>query len=325
MSISSSQLSHLRRAAKFLESNGIRATRYASGAGTRGGLIETLLNAFLGNRRLQQRSLGGLSDVDLARQLLESQGYTISPRGRLRDVGGRTGGTGSGRQTQTAPGGSGTGGRSPRNRLTQPPEPPQPPRTRGLERIGGRRAPAGAPPLPGEESPQMEEILTPQSSNVFSFAYDPYTSTLFVTYQAHALNPDSVSTGRGRQGGRSQLRGKLGKTVGGKTGERGPMYSYLDVPARVYQRMRLASSKGKFVWDELRIRGTIYGHKYRYQLVQGQVTTQGGISGVYIPRKATRQGFRTRSVADIGSGRRGFESSTLPAQRGFSTRKPRGL
>lgn len=314
------QLSHLKRAANWLQSNGVRNTRYATGLGSRGGLLEMLLNAFIGNRGLQRRSLGGLSDIELAKQLLRGAGYDVTARGRIREL------PGGGRQpqTQTAPGGSGTGQRPPRNRLIQPPAPEERPQ-RGIQPIGSRRAPAGAPPLPGEESPQQEEILTPQSSNVFSFAYDPYTSTLYVTFQAHALNPDSVSTGRGRQGGRSQLRGKLGSTVGGKTGQRGPMYAYLDVPARVYRQMQLANSKGKFVWDKLRVRGTIHGHQYRYQLVQGQVTTQGGISGTYIPRKATAKGFRTRSVADVGRGRRGFESSTLPSQRGFSTRRPRGL
>lgn len=184
-----------------------------------------------------------------------------------------------------------------------------------------------APPLPGETTPYSEEILcVAESSNVYSFAYDYRASTLFVTFQGHKINRKSVSNQRVRHGGgtsRPQLVGRLGSTVTGERGGRGAMYAYYDVPVRVFERMQRAASKGKFVWDELRVRGTVYGHKYRYSLVQGQVSTQRGVAGVYIPRKATKEGFRTRSVADLGTGRRGFQTSTLPAQNGFSTRRRR--
>ena len=187
--------------------------------------------------------------------------------------------------------------------------------------IGSRGwfSPTLEPPRPGEDHAFSREILTPQSSNVFSFTYDYATSTLFVTYKAPLLHTQNVRTGRGRLGGRQQLRGKLGATVAGKTDERGPLYAYYDVPARVFERMKLAQSKGKFVWNELRVRGTIYGHQYRYALVQGSVTIQGKVSGVYIPRKATPRGFRVRSVADLGQGRRTFQSSTL-ANSSFRSR-----
>lgn len=182
-----------------------------------------------------------------------------------------------------------------------------------------------APPLPGETNPLSEEIVVVgQSSNVYSFAYDSQASTLYVTYQGHKINPGSISRGRvkrGRGRSRPQLKGELGSTVTGERGGRGAMYAYFDVPARVFQRMKLATSKGKFVWDELRQRGTIHGHKYRYSLVQGYVSHQKGVQGVYIPRKATAGGFRSRSVADLGTGKRGFQTSTLPAQGGFSTRR----
>lgn len=183
----------------------------------------------------------------------------------------------------------------------------------------GRLTTDRAPPLPGESHPFAREILTPDSSNVFSFAYDYATSTLFVTYKAPVLHAHNVRTGPGRLGGRRQLRGKPGATVAGKSNERGPLYAYYDVPVRVFERMKMAHSKGKFVWDNLRVRGTIYGHQYRYALMQGAVTIQDGVSGVYIPRKATPRGFRVRSVSDIGQGRRSFQSSTLPS-RGFRSR-----
>lgn len=204
-------------------------------------------------------------------------------------------------------GGAGSGGRGGRSGTTAPPPPPEQPRQERYPRPGSRLAPPDAPPRPGEESPFSAEILTPQSSNVFAFSYDAQTSTLYVTYKAPAINPHAIHMAAG-PGGR-QLVGKLGKTVVGKTNERGPMYAYFDVPVRVYKRMVLAVSKGKFVWDELRVRGTVYGHKFRYRLVQGSVTP--GVGGVYIPRRATRRGFRTRAAVNVGTGRRGFAQSTL--------------
>lgn len=206
--------------------------------------------------------------------------------------------------------GGGRGGRG--GVLTPaPPPPPGKPQRGEFPAPGSRLAPRDAPPRPGEESPFSAEILTPQSSNVFAFAYDAQTSTLYVTYKAPKINPTAVHTGRGR-GGR-QLFGKLGSTVVGKTNERGPLYAYFDVPARVYQRMILAHSKGKFVWDELRVRGTVWDHKYRYRLMHGSVTP--GVGGVYIPRRATQRGFRTRATAVVGTGRRGFSQSTLAEER----------
>ena len=179
------------------------------------------------------------------------------------------------------------------------------------------------PPLPGEEPSYGREILVSNSSNVYSFSYDSESSTLYVTYLAPAVNSKAVSRGRVKRGkrmGREQMVGELGKTLKGKSNSRGPLYSYFDVPARVFERMKLATSKGKFVWSELRIRGSIFGHKYRYALVQGAVITQAGVSGTYIPRKATRTGFRSRSVADVGRSSRGFQTSTLSSQEGFRTR-----
>jgi hypothetical protein len=182
-----------------------------------------------------------------------------------------------------------------------------------------------APPRDGETSPLSEEVLcVGQSSNVYSFAYDFESSTLFVTYQGHKLNTRSLKRKKrivGKSRSREQLVGELGRTVTNERGGRGALYSYLDVPVRVFERMKLAASKGKFVWNELRIRGSIYGHKYRYLLIQGQVSTQRGVGGVYVPRKATPQGFRTRSVAELGTGRRSFQTSTLPQQDGFRTRR----
>ena len=287
-------------------------TRYAKGPGALGALT-ALVNLFTSGRRGQEakraaQSLG--QTVQSARRLLEQVGYTVTPGGTVKPV----------PQSRSAP-----PVQPPPIQRPVPTPQPQAPIPGTVRPIGSRFTTQPAPPRPGEESPYGEEILTPQSSNVYSFSYarrpGDTVGTLFVRYKASGLNPDSVSSGKGRRGGREQLHGKLGSTVKGKKNEPGPLYAYLRVPPSVYSRMQAASSKGRFVWDTLRIRGTVYGHKYAYQLVQGQVITDGKISGVYIPRKATKKGFQVRSVADVGTGRRSFQSSTLPSQRGFSTRR----
>lgn len=173
---------------------------------------------------------------------------------------------------------------------------------------------------------EEQETLTPQSSNVYGFRYERATSTLFVSYRAPGTRPDRVI-----DSANVIHRGRLTKTqlvagrgsFAGNTNERGPTYAYYDVPIRVFVRMKLAHSKGTFVWDELRIRGTIYGHRFRYALVAAESTvTVDGESLPYIPRRATPAGYRTRSLADPGRGKREFRTSTLPEQR-FSTRTRR--
>lgn len=75
----------------------------------------------------------------------------------------------------------------------------------------------------------------------------------------------------------------------GGTGERsgpGPVYGYFNFPVSKFNAFedRARESAGKAVWDYCRIRGTHWGHQHPYQLIQ--------VSGDYVPRKATRAGFR---------------------------------
>ncbi len=74
----------------------------------------------------------------------------------------------------------------------------------------------------------------------------------------------------------------------------GATYVYFDVPTAKFNEFQQASeaSAGKAVWDYLRVRGTVWQHQHRYRLVQS--------SGNYIPRKATKLGFKTRQVAPTG-------------------------
>lgn len=118
------------------------------------------------------------------------------------------------------------------------------------------------------------EMIKVQSSNVHSIGYQyndasPSKGTLLVRY----------------------LQGtKQSKYAG-------PLYEYYDVHPAVFDSMRKASSKGKFVWDRLRVRGTVSGHRKQYKLA--------GISRGYVPRQAKRYGdneyFVTRSVTGVNT------------------------
>jgi hypothetical protein len=120
----------------------------------------------------------------------------------------------------------------------------------------------------------LPEVQTPSSSNVFAFTYDKYAGILYVYFKA----PGKAD----RHGNRPHIRG--------------PLYSYggagKKVPESLYHEFKASASRGKFVWDRLRIRGTIHGHQYVYTLVAASMA--GGRT--YVPRKATAKGFRTRTI-----------------------------
>lgn len=64
---------------------------------------------------------------------------------------------------------------------------------------------------------------------------------------------------------------------------RGPLYYYYGVHPDVFLAFQKAASKGRFVWDRFRVRGTVSGHQFQYDLA-------GLGPDKYVPRKATRLG-----------------------------------
>lgn len=223
---------------------------------------------------------------------------------------------------------------------TSPSRSDPPPATRTNNPARQPRVRTKLPRYPQNRSDESEwgpEVLTPNSTNVYSFRYyrrpGEQTGTLYVTFKAHSVS--NTTKGHDHKGGkwsREQLIGTAGRTVGQKGSGPGATYAYLRVPPNIYEQLHAVrnqgdqhgpgtKSPGTGVWELLRIRGTIHGHKYTYVLMQGQIDT--GQGGVYIPRKATAQGFRTRSLRDAGTGPGGFKTSTLPEQQGFSTRRRR--
>jgi len=114
----------------------------------------------------------------------------------------------------------------------------------------------------------MDKMRQVSSSNVWGYYFElegsQHSGLLYVTFLAES-------------------------TPGGKRPQSpGSTYVYFDVPTKKYHEFARASdsSAGKAVWDYLRVRGTVWQHQHRYRFIQNQ--------GEYIPRKATKTGFRTR-------------------------------
>lgn len=159
------------------------------------------------------------------------------------------------------------------------------------------------------------------SSNVYAVGYNGQTKTMRVQYKASAINAASLR-GRGHSG-RNRVRGALGKTVTNMRHGPGPLYDYHGVPYNVFNRILGAGSKGKAIWDNLRIRGTVYGHRYDYELVSASTALVvllqqnappkrvGRVT--YVPRKAAAP--KTFLPRRITQGGRQFRS-LLPKENG---------
>ncbi len=115
-------------------------------------------------------------------------------------------------------------------------------------RFGGpREFPATHPIVTGE----MVEV---RSSNVHSIGYDLDNQTLYVRFWAETTR-----------------RGEIVRFPGS-------LYGYRDVWPEEFLEFLEAPSKGNWVWDHLRERGTVSGHKKPYFLA--------GIVAGYVPRQA---------------------------------------
>lgn len=129
-------------------------------------------------------------------------------------------------------------------------------------RLGRREPEEELERRPGEDGDMIEV----SSSNVHSIGYINKTFTLLVRFLAES---------------------------NGKRSGPGPLYAYKHVPKAVWERAKSAASKGKFVWDSLRIRGTIDGHVYDYELASAGPDE-------YVPRKATGAGLNPREISQDG-------------------------
>jgi hypothetical protein len=117
-------------------------------------------------------------------------------------------------------------------------------------------------------------IRVVQSSNVYSYAWESDGSesgTLYVTY----------------------LHWAPGMKASERSGP-GATYSYGNFPRERYLQFQAASneSAGAAVWDFCRQRGTQHGHQHPVALVS--------VAGQYVPRKATANGFKRRTMVRAG-------------------------
>lgn len=78
-----------------------------------------------------------------------------------------------------------------------------------------------------------------RSSNVFAVWYEPGEQSIYVTFQE----------------------------AGGGGGGAGASYRYWTISLAEAKSIFIASSKGKFIWDNFRIRGTMLGHRKNYALI----------------------------------------------------------
>jgi hypothetical protein len=135
------------------------------------------------------------------------------------------------------------------------------------------------------------EMIPVSSSNVHSIGYQ------FNWEQPH----------------RGELLVRFLQKRGDKSLGPGPLYSYADIHPDLFDAFRDAASKGRWVWDRLRIRGTVTGHQKRYKLI--------GVVNGYVPRQAVRFGGnqyfvqRQLQMQSQKTGRRATLSSSLPDQR----------
>ncbi|NQU36714.1 MAG: KTSC domain-containing protein [Actinobacteria bacterium] len=112
---------------------------------------------------------------------------------------------------------------------------------------GNLRVPVDHPAVTGD-------FVSVDSSNVHSIAYDAENALLYVRYLAPAQRKE-------------------------KRTRPGALYQYKDITPRQFDAFVRSSSKGGWVWDELRIRGTVAGYRKPYSLV--------GVMNGYVPRQAT--------------------------------------
>ena len=136
------------------------------------------------------------------------------------------------------------------------------------------------------------EMINVQSSNVHSIGFKmnflaPTKSTIYVRY--------------------------LGTNDAGDRVGQGPLYEYFGIHPDQFQSFVKAGSKGVWVWDHLRVRGSRVQHQYRYNLK--------AIVGGYMPRRATVRNGREMLVkrrrqtrSEIGGKAGRVVVSTLPEQ-----------
>lgn len=160
--------------------------------------------------------------------------------------------------------------------------PLKPPKVRAVPKVSkssrrriieNSRKPVAAPIPADETSP--EDVIDDFTAGMLQAQMYPVTSS-----NVHSIGM-RIDEPEDRKG--TLLIRYLGQGANGQRAGLGSLYEYYDVPTELFREFLSASSKGVFVWDHIRVRGTIAGHRYSYELV--------GIANGYVPRQvAIKQG-----------------------------------
>ena len=223
-----------------------------------GQLISTLI-------RPGGQALASLTrELDAASDLLKAFGYDVTKptstlTGSIADVTELLDSDFLPEEVVSSRPGQGRSGRQQPSTAPQPVAPPQPPMPPPRGPGAGSGGFGGINP---DDPLFTGEMIPVTSTNVHSIGYEfnrkrPGDGTLKVRFLAPA--PKGVHKTRP-----------------------GSLYHYVNVPPEIFQAFRAAASKGKFVWDRLRIRGTVSGHQYYYWLA--------AIRDGYVPRQARQIG-----------------------------------
>lgn len=168
------------------------------------------------------------------------------------------------------------------------------------------RAPRTGDIPPGTPEKDVKGFLVRvESSNVWAYGYDPANQILYVQFKADTIREGAlhgVRHGRTKKGRKriTAKGGTLGSTIIGKSNSPGALYLYRNVTEAEFWKLKTAQSKGRFVWDVLRQRGTLHGHKKDYALVSGglaQVVNNAGkkVGNLYyVPRKQVTDNMLVR-------------------------------
>jgi hypothetical protein len=149
-----------------------------------------------------------------------------------------------------------------------------------------RAAEAAKPPFeptprqPGAEGKRLprEIVAETQQPTLEQFTRDVIAGTMFEVRRSSNVHSIGfvIQSPTDREG--DLFVRFLGTAADGTRAGPGPVYQYKGVPLDLFREFLVAASAGKFVWDHLRVRGTVSGHRFPYELV--------GIVGDYVPRQA---------------------------------------
>jgi hypothetical protein len=205
-----------------------------------------------------------------------------------------------------------------------PPERPDWMRTHATPPGGGGRVPPSvttpAPaPGPGPERGGIPEGQVERQVGGRRYTYDE-NDPIVTGAMIDVISSNVHSIGYDWNSGKGTLKVRFLEKTGRKSRTRtaGPLYYYYNVHPEVFMAFQHAASKGKFVWDRLRVRGSVSGARYFYELAETGATS-------YVPRKATRVGPNEYYLRRDHNGRQSDLEDEFVQRIGLNRHGPQGF